>query len=269
MTATEPIEPVETPETEVEEARAFTLPEDFATTVQGWDIPVETLPEAVQLYKTLQTEEGVIDGFIQLGQSLGFGIKELERLFAEDPAGAAAAVQAAAPAAPEVDPDHLPTYAEIQELIQAERARVDQTFQQQQTAEQQRREAHTFAAIDKWFNEHGIDQNDKVARAAVAAFAQQTLLPGQDDYDPNVVLPALERGLSSYEADIEARAQSLLSRKAAAAKSQPTALGSGGGAVTTDDGEVDAPNYHELRSAALQTAKDRVRAKLRAAGAEL
>lgn len=267
MTYTEPTE--EPVETEVEtEAPEFTLPEDFAQQVQGWDIPVDKLAEAAELYKSSQTEEGVIDNFIRFGQSLGFGIKELERLFADETPAPAAAAPVAEPAAVDPfgdDPDRLMTASEVRAIVEAQRAEVNQTFEQQQKAAFEAKQRTTFAAIDSWFTQQGITDEDD--RAEIARLGAKTILPGQDDYDPVVALGALERGFAAKTAVDERRAQAYLAKKAGTAQAQPAVLGGGG---TTGGEDVDeAPAYAELGGKALSTAKQRVRDRLRQAGQEL
>lgn len=258
---------------EIEETpEPFALPEDFAAQVQAWDVPIEHLPEAVAQYKSLQTEEGIIDAFIQTGQSLGFGLKELERLFVED----APVETPAVPSAPVVstapeprDPNTPLTYAEVQEILAEERAQVDARFEQQTQAEQAReqnafaqKQQVTFAAINDWYEAHGIDQQSEAA-AVIARLGEATLAAGEDSYVPAVAVAALDRGFAAYDGFIESEATAYLKRKAAAGDALPATLSAGG---TDTGGEDAAPNYGELGGKALATAKERVRARLRQSG---
>lgn len=263
----EVIEPVTEPEVVTEEV-PFTLPNDFADQVKSWDIKLDELPQAVALHKALQSEDGVIDTFIRTGQNLGFGIKELQKLFAEDEPVAPVAV---APAALVVDPlledpDRLLTAAEVNSLLERERnsfmERITESDTKREQEAFQTRQRNLFSSIDSWFDQQGVKDEDE--RRFIAQLAEKTILPGADSYDPAVALPALERGKAQYDAFVEKQAASYISRKAGTAAAQPTAVGGGG---TTSAGEADEPpNYAELRGAALETAKDRVRRKLRAAG---
>lgn len=268
-TAAVETEPVTEP---VVEETPFELPEDFADQVKGWDVPVDEIAQAVALHKALQTEDGVIDAFIRTGQSLGFGIKELQRLFAEDPEAAVAAVAAvtAAPA-PTVDPilgddpDRLLTAAEVKAIMDRERESFDQRFTQSEQARQQesfeQRQKQVFGAIDGWFTANGI--TDANERRMIAQLGEATILPNQDSYDPAVSLAALERGKAEYDTFLESQAAKYIAKKAGTAQAQPTAVGGGSAAGAEEEGEV---NYKDLRSAALSTAKERVRARLRDAG---
>lgn len=259
-------EPVE------EAAPEFALPEDFAQTVQGWDVPVEILPEAVALYKGLQTEEGVIDNFVVLGQKLGFGIKELERLFSDEEPVAPVAPAPVAPAAvaePE-DPERLMTAAEVRALVEAERADYTSkfdAFQQQQVEAQQQafqaRQTQTFQAIGEWFKTNDIVSEE--AQAIIARLGEKTLDPTADSYDPQVAIAALERGKEAYDKFVETEAEARLRKKAVIASAQPAGIGEGGG---TDAGEGDdgTPDYKALGRDALEAAKKRVRAQFAAGG---
>lgn len=264
------LEPVE------EAAPEFTLPEDFAQTVQGWDVPVDKLAEAVELYKGLQTEDGVIDNFTVLGQKLGFGMHEMERLFLTDeelaqqlakqaaPFLAPAPVASTAPVEPE-DPERLMTAAEVRALVEAERATSDSRFsefQQQQVEAQQQafqaRQTQTFAAIGEWFKTNDIVSEE--AQAIIARLGEKTLDPTADSYDPQVAIAALERGKEAYDKFVETEAEARLRKKAVVAGAQPASIGEGGG---TDAGDGDtAPDYKALGGDALVAAKKRVRERL-------
>jgi DNA-binding transcriptional MerR regulator len=260
---TEVTEPVVETET-VEEV--FTLPEDFADQVKSWDIKLDELPQAVALHKALQSEDGVIDTFIRTGQNLGFGIKELQRLFNEDEPVA----PVAAPAAPAVhaeleDPDRLLTAAEVNSLLERERnsvlERITESDQKREQENFQSRQRTLFAAIDSKFAEWGVTDPDE--QRFIASLAEKTILAGADSYDPAVSLAALERGKAQYDAFVEKQAASYLAKKGTTLKAQPTTLGGG----NTAAGETDeAPDYHALGGKALDTAKERVRRRLREQG---
>ena len=267
---------VATPDPEdapVVEEPAFELPEGFADTVKGWDVPVDVLPEAVALYKGLQSEEGIIDNFVVLGQKLGFGIKELERLFADEPI---APVQAApipqapvAPVEPE-DPERLMTAAEVRKMVEDERTAYESKFTdfqaqqvQAQQAQFQARQQKTFAAIGNWFKTNEI--NDENAQALIARLGEKTIDPTADSYDPAVAIAALERGKEAYEAFVESEAEARLRKKALVTAAQPTSVGGAGGSAGGED-ESTAPAYSTLGAGALEEAKKRVRARFAQGG---
>jgi len=252
---------IETPAEEAPEPEPFTLPEDFASQVQGWDVPIDALPAAVEQYKALQTEEGVIDAFIATGQSLGFGLKELNRLFDEEAPAPVAPAAPAAPAEPE-DPDRLMTAAEVQAMLAEVRGEQEQFQQALTQKEHQARQEQVFGAMNQWFDSQ--DVKDEQTRRQIATFGEKHVLPTQDSYDPRVAIAALERGKAEYDAWVEAEAQNYLKRKQAAAKGQPTPVGGGSGGTSGGDGGGEQVDYQKLGGAALDTAKERVRARLRA-----
>lgn len=251
------------PEVEAEvEAEPFVLPEDFADRAKEWGLTPDEIAEAVQVHKALQTEEGVVDAFIRTGQNLGFGIKELNRLFDDEPVAPVAAPVTAPVVEEDDDPERLMTVAEVRALVEQERAERTQSETQREQAAFQSRQAALFGQIDSWFDTNGIKDEDE--RRLVAQLAEKTILPGQDSYDPAVALAALERGKASYEAFIEKQATAYLTKKGKTIKDQPTVLSGGG--TNAGDGGDEAPDYAALGSTALTTAKERVRNRLRASG---
>lgn len=245
------------------EAEVFTLPENFADTVKSWELDdLSRADEYVKLGKALETEEGVIDGFIGLGQKLGLGVKDLERLFAEDqPAAPQAAAPVPAPAeAP--DPDRLLTQAEVDKLIEERVLGPQREAQERQAQELQAlRQKQTFDTIDQWFaGKEGLDDE---AKQVIVALADRTIPADADSWDPKVAVAALERGAAAYEALMEKQAQAYIAKKAAQGQALPTNIGSG----STPGGEAEeAPDYVAARGKALDVARARVRARLRAAG---
>lgn len=242
------------------EPEPFTLPDDFATRVQEWDVPLDQLETAAKQYKSLQTEEGIIDAFIATGQSLGFGLKDLNKLFDEEPAPAAPA----APAAPvePVDPEALMSRAEVEAMLADVRRETADYALQQEQARFQEKQNITFAAIDQWFGQAGVD--DPETRRMIAQFGERHILPNQDSYDPRVALAALEQGRADYDAFVQKEAQRYLAAKGAQANGQPTSIGR---TPASAPGNEEPPaDYASLGQKALATAKERVRARLREAG---
>jgi hypothetical protein len=249
----------------VVEPEPFTLPEDFATQVQQWDIPVEHLGDAAAQYKALQTEEGVIDAFIATGQSLGFGLKDLNRLF-EDEVPLPAAPTPSAPAVEPPDPDGIMTRAQVDEMIAGLRSESQAAEQARQQQAEEARQAQVFGAINQWYETNKV--TDPAARRAIAGFGEAHIAPNQDSYDPRVALAALEAGKAEYEAWRQADAQAYLAVKQQQANAQPTPPGGGTGGAAGGGGDNAAPNYAELakKGEALNTARERVRARLRESG---
>lgn len=245
----------------------FSLPEDFADQVKGWGVPVDELAQAAALHKALQTEDGVVEQFIATGQSLGFGVRELQRLFNDEPVTPAAPAAPAAPAVDPIlgdDPERLLTAAEVKTIIDDQRAEFEGRFTQTEEARQreafQAQQKVVFGAIDTWFDAHEV--KDPETRALIASMAEKTIPAGANSYDPTVSVAALERGFSEYEAFVERQAQAYIAKKAGTAQGQPTHVGG-----TAAGGEADEEtDYAKLGSKALGTAKEKVRARLRASG---
>lgn len=260
-------EPVTEPVSTEPEETPFELPEDFADQVKGWGVPLDEIPQAVARHKGLQSEDGVVDEWIALGQNLGFGIKELQRLFEDEVAPPAAPV---VPAAPEVDPilgddpERLLTAAEVKQIMDDQRAQFEGRFtaseQERAEKEQEARTKVVFGAIEGWFEKNEISDPDE--RRLIAQMGEATIAAGADSYDPAVSLAALERGKAAYDAFVEKQAQAYLAKKAGTAQGQPTGLGGG-----TAGGEAEPEtDYAKLGQGALSAAKAKVRERLRASG---
>lgn len=246
---------------------SFSLPEDFTAQVQSWGVPVDELAQAAALHKSLQTEDGVVEQFIATGQSLGFGIKEMQRLFADEPVTPAAPAAPAAPVPDPIlgdDPDRLLTAAEVKAIVDAQRTEFEGRFTQSEEARQAEafaaQQKQTFGAIENWFD--GKEIKDKETRAFVAQLAERTIPAGANSYDPVVVTAALERGFAEYESFVEKQAQAYISKKGGTALTQPTHVG-GGTAGAEAEPETD---YAKLGQSALSTAMKKVRDRLRESG---
>lgn len=260
---TEPVEGAEVIETEPE----FTLPDDFADQVKSWGVSTDELAQAAALHKALQTEDGVVEQFIATGQSLGFGVKELQRLFVDEPVTPAAPAAPAAPVPDPIlgdDPERLLSAAEVKQYLDAQRAEFEGRFTQSEEVRQaeafQAKQDRVFGAIDTWFDSKEV--TDKETRAFIAQLGDKTIPRGADAYDPQVVTAALERGYAEYEAFVEKQAQAFIAKKAGTALAQPTHVG-GSSAGSEPEDETD---YAKLGQGALNAAKEKVRARLRASG---
>jgi hypothetical protein len=152
------------------------------------------------------------------------------------------------------------TAAEVEELLTKVREENAQFVQSQQQAQLQAREAAVIDQMNGWFDAQEV--TDVETRLAIARFGEKHVLPNQDGYDPRVAIAALEAGKAEYDAWVEAEAKRYLQKKKVVADAQPTPPG---GAPTHGGGTDEAPAVYEGPEA-LQTAKDRVRARLRANG---
>lgn len=243
----------------VVEPEPFTLPEDFATRVQSWDIDLESLPEAVDYYKRLQNEEGVIETFIQTGQSLGFGVNDLQKLFGPEEGGGSAPAPTAAPvpAAAPPDPEELLSRREVEEYVSQVRAEFAQSEERRAAEALQARQDTVRGAMGEWFK--GQEIEDESVQFAIANLGQKHVLPGQDVLDPKTALAALEKGKLEYDRIVEAEAQRYLQKKGLVVQGSPTNIG-GSQTHAGDGGEQFT--YEGKGQKALETAKDRVRKKL-------
>jgi hypothetical protein len=246
----------------------FELPDGFAETVKGWDIPIDQLPRAVETFKGLQTEEGQIEAFLTFGQQLGFGLKDMERLFDDEVAAVTSPVETPAPPAPteaEIEERDRPlTRGELAAIREEIRNDVQGEFTQREAAQAEARNQYTFQVIGRWYNDNEI--TDPAAQAVIARLGEDIAhANGADTYDPAVAVWALEQGRAAYDGFVEGEAQKALARKAAIAQQQPTSIGGAGGSPTAGDGE-EPFDYSAQKGAALQSAKARVRARMRASG---
>lgn len=261
-------EPVIEPGAEpVIEEPEFVLPEDFADQVKSWGVSPDELAQAAALHKALQTEDGVVEQFIATGQSLGFGVRELQRLFADEPVTPAAPAAPAAPVPDPIlgdDPERLLTAAEVKDIMDRQRDEFEGRFTQSETDRQrdalEAKQKVVFGAIDSFFEGHEI--KDQETRAFIANLAEKTIPAGADSYDTAVVGAALERGFAEYESFVEKQAQAYIAKKGGTALSQPTHVG-GGTAGAEAEEETD---YVKLGQGALNAAKEKVRARLRDSG---
>jgi hypothetical protein len=245
----------------------FELPEGFAETVKGWDIPIDQLPRAIETFKGLQTEEGQIEAFLTFGQQLGFGLKDMERLFEDEVPTAPVAEPVAPPEPTEAELEELErplTRRELAAIREEIRDEVKGEFTQREEAQKAATQQETFAVIGRWYNDNEI--TDPAAQAVIARLGEDIAhANGADTYDPTVAVWALEQGRAAYDGFVEAEAQKALARKAAIASQQPTAIGASGGSPAAGD-EEEPFDYAEQKGKALQSAKARVRARMRASG---
>lgn len=232
----------------------WTPPEGLADKFTEWGVEVNDLDSAVSIYQALQTEQGVIDMVVEGLRSLGFGVKDIEKFLREDGASPdEAAARAAAPAADATpDDEAIPTMADIKKLLQTE------VIAPQREAQERAQVAAAQAAIGSFFDTQGV--KDVETMEAVRGLAKRYLPDG--DWDPAHIAVALEKGHADFEKIIETQGQAYLAKKAGDAAKVPTPVG---GHVGGGDGD-DRPDYTKLGSKALDTARQRVRDRLRASG---
>lgn len=234
-------EPVEQPEgTEVEapETGEQPLPSEDPYHPYGGKEAVE---KAVELHKTLQTEDGVWQMFFQAGRALGLGVREIEALFQQQQGATQEVEQANMPA----DDDVL-TYAEFKRLMD------EQVLRPQQEQQRQQQEYIARQTIDSTMSELGVADND--IRMAVLQLGDRYLT---DDISPQAVKTAVLKGHADYLKLVESERKKYMEDKKAKAASVPKVpAGSPGGAGNGDDNQPPPKDVAE----AIQRARARMRA---------
>lgn len=261
---------VEAPEGELEEAEApeaelepYELPEDFAPWVKEVGGP-DTLREAAQIYQALQTEEGVVDAFYQIGRALGFSTRELQKLFEEEVAAQGATLPAPVAGNAPVSQDMKQA-----ETGNIEDQRVAAMEQRIAAFEQQQREAVAVQTIEATLAELGVSDEHKRLVVQIGA----TYLP--DDargMDPHLIRNALYQAKTEVDNYFTAKEGERLANKAQTKRGLPKGgglTGKGGGGAA--GGESDLPDYAAIAAkqggaAAYQAAKARFRARMKQAG---
>lgn len=238
---------------EVAAPEPWSAPEGFGEKFTEWGVEVNDLDSAVGIYKALQTEAGVIDMVVEGLRSLGFGVKDIERILREDGATPAEAT-AAATAAPAADDDDeaLLTKADVKRMLQQD------VIIPQQEAQHRAVVSSAQAVIGSFFDSREI--KDPQTQESVRALAKQYLQDG--DWDPSHIAAALERGNADFEKVIETQAKAYLARKASDAEKLPTPVGGNVGGGEAED----KPDYAKLGIGALEAARKRVRARMTASG---
>lgn len=215
---------------------------DLSQSYEGID--ASEAKAALELTKRLQTDDGVIQMFIETGQALGLGFAELEAMFAKSDAETAAAVAEGAPA----DDDVL-TWKEARELLQKE------VLEPQQRAAQQAAIAQAHSAIDSTFKD--LNVTDETDRQAILALGQAHIQDG--DFDPEHVRAAVRKGYELYEVRKTVAKEAYLAEKLAAGEGVPTNTGAAG----APGGQEPPPPPQSM-----DEAKARARAQLRALAAQ-
>lgn len=202
----------------------------------------EKIEQAVQFFDRGQTEEGVTQLFIEAGQALGLGFKELEALFDANDAATTAAAKAAAAAGPA--DDDVMTFAEARALIEKEVLAPQREAQEQRMVEVARATV-ADALKDVPASEH----------AAVLALGQPHLADG--DFDPTHVRMAIRKGIELLENAKTADREEYLKQKLAEQVATPGSTAGSGAAGA--EGTPPPANWEE--------AKKRARTRLAAAAA--
>lgn len=215
---------------------------EYEKSLEEWG-GADTVKQAIEWVNWAQTEEGAVDLWVQLGQKLGLGIREMEALFKD-----AEAAGAAGGAGDEViADDQVITMAEARKLIEAElREKVEAPRTKEQQATQAR---ETVASV---LNELGVD--DETDAGDILQLGDKYLPTGS--MDPKEIAAAVRKGYADWERLVGERAQAYVKKRAELNGGVPKAP-AGGGAPANPPPEPPKD---------VEEAKRRVREKIRAAG---
>lgn len=165
----------------------------------------DTIEAAHRMYQAAQSEDGVIQLFLEAGRSLGLGLKEMETLFTS-------LTGSGGEEAEEPDPDEPLTVGQWQKFQQE---------QQQREAERQATAAREAArqVVQATVADLGLDPKDPATKV-VLQFGDQYL---KDDLSPEAVAAAVRRGHADYLAAVEQHSKAYLEKKRGQAASVPSA----------------------------------------------
>lgn len=159
----------------------------------------ESVEAAMRLYQTAQTEDGVIQLWIEAGRTLGLTVEQMQRLWDEAPAPGAEQ--------PEFDPDEPLTKAEWLEF-----QRQQQEAQQRAAWEYQQAQARAAATqtLHATIQELGLDMNDPATKD-ILAFGDRYF--DRQNMNPENVREAVRRGHADYQAAIQRAQQQYVQQK--------------------------------------------------------
>lgn len=202
----------------------------------------ERIERAIAMLDDASTEEGVTKLFIEAGQALGLGFKEMEALFDASDAATAEAAQAAAAAGPA--DDDVMTFAEAKKLIE------EQVLNPQREAEERRVLATAQATVAD-----ALKDVAKEDHAAVLALGQPHIADG--DFDPDHIRAAIRKGVEELANARTRDREEYLKQKLAELEATPGST-AGSGAPGAE-GTPPPTNWED--------AKKRARARIAAAQA--
>ena len=200
--AAEPVAYEDKPYSEPEPAAEPSEPSDPYADYGGRDV----VEQAHRMHQATQSEDGIIQLFIEAGQSLGLGLREIQTLFE------GGTLEPDEGEAPEYDPDEPITRAEWD----AERQREQDNQQQSQNY---MIEATARQAVAATAAELGIDLNDPGSQI-ILQMGDRYL---NDDLSPQSIKDSMRRGQADYQALVERESQAYLAKKSAAGKTVPGA----------------------------------------------
>lgn len=216
---------------------------EYEKSLEEWG-GADTVKQALDWVNWAQTEEGAVDLWVQLGQKLGLGIREMEALFKE---GEAAGAAGAGVGDEVIADDQVITMAEARKLIEQE---LREKVEAPRTKEQQVTQARE--AVSTVLNELGVD--DQTDAGDILQLGDKYLPAGS--MDPKEIAAAVRKGYADWERLVGERAQAYVKKRAELNGGVPKAP-AGGGAPANPPPEPPKD---------VEEAKRRVREKIRAAG---
>lgn len=212
----------------------------------------QTIEAAHRMYQAAQTEDGVIQLFLEAGKQLGVGLDKIEALFTgatPEPEGQGGSGGDAGYDYDQ-DPDRPLTLREWQEHQRQQAEQQRQQAQQAQVA--QARQAATDA-IQEAVKDLGFTMEDKATKAILTLGNEY--LEGKGIPDPKAAADAVRRGHADYLALIEQERQEYLSKKRQAGETVPKAPA--GAAAPSSPPPAEPKDTAE----AIRQAREKLRAK--------
>lgn len=173
---------------------------------------------AVKLHQATRDHDGLIQLFVEAGQALGLGVREMEALFQQGRAGEVIAAASAGAEADE-DEDRFLTVKELRELEAKRQAEAAAAAQEAQVAAARATVANTFESL-------GVDPSDPTADL-ILQLGNKHLAAGR--LDAESVSAAVRAGHAEFLSLVDKQAKAYLRAKRDQAAKVPSAP-SGAGA---------------------------------------
>lgn len=219
---------------------------DWGTRITEWG-GEERIGDALAIYESLATDEGITSLFIEAGRSLGLGDEAIRGLFG----------QGAEPA-PGPDDDDLDTVLTKREALEL----LEQKVLEPQ-AEAARREAeeahaeHVRSTIHSTLDALEVVDDDDI-RMSVLQISNRFLPTDRDPTDADIE-KAIKQGVETFQAKIGEEAAKRLAEKREVRDAQPKVVTGGGGGA----GEpVEPPTFEKFGSNVLDEAIKRARKQI-------
>ena len=163
----------------------------------------DVVEQAIRVHQLTQSDEGVVQLFIEAGRSLGLSFDQMEALFRGE----------ALPAAEEEDLDRPITARELREMEEQRAAQAAAARTQEAAATAQR-------AIQSTVTELGLTMEDPATKL-ILQYGDKHF--DRNDLSPEAVRNAVLRGHAEYQADLDKQARAYLAKKREKAGAVPSA----------------------------------------------